>query len=52
MDGAEIDRWSMRYPLATAGVCITQATFITSPATAAQNESDIPGEFFHARATL
>jgi iron complex outermembrane receptor protein len=40
MDRAEIDRCNGRYWLALAGICIAQATFITGPATAAQNEPE------------
>jgi hypothetical protein len=40
MDRAEIDRWTGRHWLALAAVCIAQATFITAPATAAQNEPE------------
>ena len=40
MDRAEIDRWTGRHWLALAGVCIAEATFITAPATAAQNQPE------------
>src|SRR5689334_5260845 len=40
MDRAEIDRCNGRYWLALAGICIAQATLITAPATAAQNEPE------------
>jgi iron complex outermembrane recepter protein len=38
MDRAEIHRWNGHHWLALAGFCVVQATFITSPATAAQNQ--------------
>jgi hypothetical protein len=40
MQGAEIDRWSGCCRIAPAGLCVAQATCITAPATAAQNEPE------------
>ena len=53
MDGARIDRWRARHRLALESICIAQATLITAPATAAQNEpEEVPGRFFNAHAAL
>lgn len=38
MDRAKIHRWNDPYGLASASVCVAQATFIAAPATAAQND--------------
>lgn len=38
MDRAQIDRWTGRRRLALAGVCVARATFMSAPATAAQNQ--------------
>jgi hypothetical protein len=40
MDRAEIHRWNGRYWPILAGVCVAQATFISAPATAAQNKPE------------